>query len=322
MSRLLVPTMVAAFGGLVFLAGAGRAHAGDPFTPETHRKVDRTDRVEEHARHVWDVHREGRPAVNVSAAAAAGAGVTTGAAGGWLARATGGKAVAGGRGSLYALCVESDHKKLDGGKTGPDAREATRLAAVLRQKAGPLYAHVETRVLTGKRANRAGILGGLEWLKKRMTPPDVALVFISSHGGYDSMGFFGVQPAGYRSNDKEKTAVWGQEVREALLQMPGRKIVLVETCNSGAFLKTPVRLRPLPNTLLISSCRVKESSGASMGYAMLDALTGAAANGRGVVTAEALERYLRRQVPRATQGKQHITVSQPRDMPPIALTCK
>jgi hypothetical protein len=59
-----------------------------------------------------------------------------------------------------------------------------------------------------------------------------------------------------------------------------------------------------------------------MGYAALDALGGAAANGRGVVTAEGLARYLRRQVPRATQGKQHVMVSRPKDMPPVALACE
>ena len=316
MSRVLTQIIVAAFGGLICLAGAGRVDAGEPFTPDTHKKVDhrhrrhrdvgRRDRVEEHDRHFRDVYREGRRVVNVGAAGGRGTNV----------------AVGGGRGDLYVLSVEVDHKLLERGKTDRDAREATRLAAVLRQKARPLYARVETRVLTGKRANRAGILGGLAWLKKKMTPRDVALIFISSHGGYDHMGFFGVQPAGYRDDDKKGTAVWGQEIREALLEMPGRKLVLMETCNSGAFLKTPVRLRPLPDTVMISSCRVKESSGASMGYATLDALGGAAANGRGVVTAEGLVRYLRRQVPRATQGKQHIMVSRPKDMPPVALTRK
>jgi hypothetical protein len=225
--------------------------------------------------------------------------------------------VGGGKSSLYVLSVEVDCALVDKGAKDPDAVEATRLASVLRRKAA--YKHVYTRVLLGKRASRAGILRGFTWLKKNMNPRDVAVIFISSHGGMDPLGFFGLFPAHYRWQKKAETALWAQEMREELLQTAGYKLVLIESCNSGAFLRAPAKLRPLPNAHIICSCRVLEGSGTSFGYGLPKGLSGAAADSKGVVTSDRLQRYLARQV-RLSGRKQHISVSRPKGMPNLVLT--
>jgi hypothetical protein len=221
-----------------------------------------------------------------------------------------GRPAIGGRGTLYVLAVEVDHKLLEQGKPDDFAHEPAELARLLKQKTGGIYARVETRTLTGNRANRAGILAGFHWLQANMTPRDTALIFISSHGGFDNMGFFGVQPAGFREKQQQTTAVWGQEIRESLLETAGRKVFFLETCNSGAFLKTPTVFKPLPNTEIICSARVMESSDGTMDAALIEGLKGAAAR-NGVVTLANLENYVAQRVVKASNGKQHIMVSGP-----------
>ena len=111
MSRVFTQIIVAALGGLIFLAGAGRVDAGSPFTPDTHkevdhrdrrhRDVDRRDRAEEHdrrfRRHFRNVYREGRRVVNVGAAGGRVTNVEVG--GGRPARVVAANAVTGGRGT-------------------------------------------------------------------------------------------------------------------------------------------------------------------------------------------------------------------------------
>jgi hypothetical protein len=225
-------------------------------------------------------------------------------------------------GNLYVLSIEVDNSLVEKGANDPDAAEARRLARVFRRKGCGVYRQVRTRVLLGRRANRSGILRGMTWLRKNMTDCDTALIFITIHGGYDDMGFFGMFPAGFKKDDKAKTAVWGQEVREELLQMKGRKVVLLESCNAEAFLRTPVRIQPLPRTHMICSCRLKESSSSRMGYALSEGLRGAAGRGKRVVNTRDLARYVRRQVRKNSGGKQHIAVCWAKGMPPIPLVRK
>jgi hypothetical protein len=273
-----------------------------------HRRRKEGRRVHRQEKDVRQVHRQGeihRVAGGATTQTAEGQGKAA-------QRAPGGK------GTLYLLSVEVDCALVEKRAKDPDALEATRLARVVRQKAPGVYRRVQTRVLLGRRANRRGILRGFAWLRKNMTPRDTALVFITIHGGYDDMGFFGMFPAGFKATDKARTAVWAQEVREELLQTKGRKVVLVESCNSAAFLKTPVRLRPLADTLLVCSCRLKESSGTRMGYALSEALGGSAGHGQ-VVTTQDLVRYLRRQLRKYYKGSQHLAVLKAPSLKPFAL---
>jgi hypothetical protein len=278
-------------------------------------KQRHTDRYVQRTTAARDVQRvsAGTTAGGTRAAAAGAARPANGAA-------AASAAAAAGKGNLYVLSVEVDSGLVAKGAKDPDAVEATQLARVLRNKAA--YRHVYTRVLLGKRASRRGILRGFSWLKRSMTPRDVAVIFISSHGGMDPLGFFGLFPAHYNADKKAETAVWAQEMREELLQTAGLKLVLVESCNSAAFLRSPAQLRPLPNTHIICSARLLESSGTGLGYALPKGLSGAAANRDGVVTSDQLERYLRRQVVKVSGGKQHIAVSRPKGMPNLVLTRK
>jgi hypothetical protein len=347
MSAITGRCVLGAVGGCVLLGAlAVRGEAGQPFTVDHRKQVDEHKQEERRDRHVKDVHRDvhhdtdvrnvnrvwayDHRFVNVNGAGPyanqvvgvdqTGPAVTqvtnVGPSG---PRTNAGRAealYAPGTSNLFVLSIEVDHKLLEEGKEDPDAKEARNLARILEEKARPLYRQVQARVLTGERADRRGILAGLAWLEHSMTPRDVAVIFLSSHGGFDNMGFYGVQPARWDSKNQQATAVWGEEIRDALARVPGRVVFLLETCNSGDFLRTPNKLEPVPNAVVITSCRKRESSGAAMGYAAIDGLAGAAANARGVVTAGGLAEYLARRVPQATEGTQHVVVAYPAENGP------
>jgi hypothetical protein len=222
-------------------------------------------------------------------------------------------------GNLYVLSVEIDCALLDKKEKDPNSKEAPLLANVLRQKG--LYQHVYTRVLTKQRASRAGILAGLDWLERSVSDRDVAVIFYSAHGTYAGYWFFGTMPAGYKGvQDPKKTMLFGQEIREALLRIHGRKVMLLESCCAAGLLHQPVRVKAIPNTLIITSCKETEHSASNLGYALIDGLSGKAAGSNGVVTSQSLNRYVHNRVAKETRNGQHVVSRQPKDMKPIALT--
>jgi hypothetical protein len=221
-------------------------------------------------------------------------------------------------GDLYVLCVEADYQTLNKGKSAPHGVEAEGVAKVLKEKGH--FANVHTRVVTGPKADRKSLLGGLDWLRRRVGPGDVAVVFIAMHGSYSGGAGFSVAPAGYRDGHPQG-AVRGEEIREALARTAGRKVLLLESCNSGGFLGPAGKEKPIPGTIVITSAKPKESSQWwSLSKAAIDGLGGKAADSRGVVTAAGLLRYVRRDVAEREKGQQHVRSCQPHDLRPIELT--
>jgi hypothetical protein len=115
------------------------------------------------------------------------------------------------------------------------AKDAQAIAQSCRVGSPPLYSNVVVKTLTDGEATRTGILSGLTWLRKEMTPNDVAVVSFAGHGSKDVDGRFYLLPVDVDPGNLLATAVSGEELKRTLEVMPARKFVLLlDACHSGA----------------------------------------------------------------------------------------
>src|SRR5262249_30541927 len=114
------------------------------------------------------------------------------------------------------------------------ASDAEDIARVFREESGTAFEKVEVKLLTDRQATRDGILRGLDWLGKQMTPRDVAVLFLSGHGTRDRRGDFYFVPIDANSRNVAGTCVSGAELKKRLEAMPGRLIAMFDACHSGA----------------------------------------------------------------------------------------
>jgi WD40 repeat protein len=114
------------------------------------------------------------------------------------------------------------------------ASDAILITNTLKEKAKKVFKNIEVKLLTDKQATRRNIREGLDWLKAKMTPKDVGIVFFSGHGGRDEdTGKFYLIPVDI-GPDLEGTCLSGEELKSRLEDMPGRLVAILDACHSGA----------------------------------------------------------------------------------------
>jgi WD40 repeat protein len=114
------------------------------------------------------------------------------------------------------------------------AGDAVALGGVLRAKGQGVFGKVEVKLLVDGQATRHNIAGALEWLSSVMTPRDIGILSFSGHGMKDRKGRFYIVPVDVDRRDPEGTCVPGDELKAALGKIPGRLVVLLDACHSGA----------------------------------------------------------------------------------------
>jgi hypothetical protein len=118
------------------------------------------------------------------------------------------------------------------------AQDAEDIAAFFTREARHSYDDVEVEVLLDSEAKRSNILRAMDWLKEGQTRHDTSLIFVSGHGelagtGMDKRFYF--MPWEHRKGDAPHyTGISGKDVIQRLRQVPGRKIIMVDTCHSGS----------------------------------------------------------------------------------------
>jgi hypothetical protein len=112
-------------------------------------------------------------------------------------------------------------------------RDAEEFAAAWKQQEGPVYAKVETRVLTNKEATVRGILDGMEWLVHSATQKDVAILFLSAHGVRDERDNYYLASHEIDLKRLRSTAVRWNEVESLIQDIPSKFILFVDTCHSA-----------------------------------------------------------------------------------------
>jgi hypothetical protein len=114
------------------------------------------------------------------------------------------------------------------------AKDATVLSQVLQARSKTLYRKIEVKLLTDKGATHRSILQGLTWLRKEMTQRDVAVLSFAGHGDQDADGHFYLLPVNVDADDLLSTAGSGEQMKSVLGGLPGKVLVFLDGCHSGA----------------------------------------------------------------------------------------
>jgi hypothetical protein len=153
---------------------------------------------------------------------------------------------------------------------------------LFKERSEGLY-NVETKILMGHEASHRAILQGLTWVRQRTGKQDVAIIWLTSHGGGGGKGRFSMITA-----DKRLRA---DEILRGVQGIRGRAVLIISSCTSGGLLED-TRTRLPSNVLAICSCHPDEKS-ARFGPALLRGLRGDAdANHDGIITLQEIEGYV------------------------------
>ena len=209
-------------------------------------------------------------------------------------------------------------------------RDAEEFAAAWKPQEGPVYAKVETRVLTNKEATVRGILDGMEWLVHSATQKDVAILFLSAHGVRDERDNYYLASHEIDLKRLRSTAVRWNEVESLIQDIPSKFLLFVDTCHSagitgakGARGVDPLRELVSEDTgaIVLSSSMAREVSledsrwsHGAFTKALLDIFRGGADgdhNKDGYLSLTELNDELAERVKALTEGRQHTATKWP-----------
>jgi uncharacterized caspase-like protein len=216
-------------------------------------------------------------------------------------------------------------------------RDAAKLKEALEKHSTLLFRPGRRRLLTDTQATRQAILDELAALKRSMKAQDVAVIFFAGHGHKDDKGEFYLLPATFNADRLARTAVTGSELKKRLAELPGRVILMLDACHSGA---VGARVKgaqaftdDLTRELADDDCGVivmcaamgKEESleDGEHGYFtryLIGGLSGQADRYKGRVYFTGLDYYVERMVSEKTQDRQHPVTAKPSTIRSFALT--
>ncbi len=140
------------------------------------------------------------------------------------------------KGKLFAVLVGVSNYQDARMHLNYAAKDAADLATALKSQDGLFYSSVEITALADAAASKSAIETELLRLKTRAGPDDTVLVFLAGHGMTDAALDFYYLPHG-ATMDKDllqASAVDGRLIRKALSAIPGRVVLMMDTCRSGA----------------------------------------------------------------------------------------
>jgi hypothetical protein len=115
----------------------------------------------------------------------------------------------------------------------PD-RDATEFVAAMRRQEEHFYAHVIPHpILINEQATIDAIKKGFVWLRRNMGSRDVAMIYLSGHGLRDSASSYDFLPYDADPDNPELTDLHGHDIKYMLGDMPGLKVLFVDSCHSG-----------------------------------------------------------------------------------------
>jgi uncharacterized caspase-like protein len=124
-----------------------------------------------------------------------------------------------------------------------DAEEVTR---ILRQHTkSNLFTQSEVENIPEQLATAAHILARIEALGKQAGPDDVFVLFLSGHGEAEPLGEGRYKRGSFfylcRDSDRDdpRTQLRAEQLHNALRKIAARKLVLIDTCRSGAVGSNP-----------------------------------------------------------------------------------
>ncbi len=190
-------------------------------------------------------------------------------------------------------------------------------------------------------ASRDAVLDGLDWIGKESTQRDLSVIFIAGHGVNDDQGNYYFLPADADPERLRRSAVRWNEVSDLVKNLPGKVLLLVDTCHSGnvfgdtkrravaaditAAIKTLVDAGTGQVIMTAATGSTPSLEDPAWGHgaftaALLEGLKGKAdSDGDGSVTIKELDLYVTRRVKDLTNGRQKPTTIIPSSVPDFAV---
>ncbi|HZQ74666.1 MAG TPA: caspase family protein [Burkholderiales bacterium] len=141
------------------------------------------------------------------------------------------------RPALYAVVVGIQEFQNPRLRLSFSVSDAELLAGVLRARAQPLFESVTIRMLLKpEETSRAALVAALEEAKARVSPEDLFVFYVASHGTVDEGEYFLVTSnVGSVSTARLRADAIGQRsLTELIANIPAtKKLVVLDTCNAG-----------------------------------------------------------------------------------------
>lgn len=211
--------------------------------------------------------------------------------------------------NLYILAIGISQYREAALRLEYPAKDARDLVALLRQQAGKLYGQVHATTLLDREGTRSRILSELARLRRSVSEDDVVLVFLAGHGVSDALtGRYHFYPADADPADMATTTLPAADLRNVMLTLPGKVVLMLDTCHAGGALDRRAALHEGDVSRLAAQMATAESN-----IVVFTASTGmqvareSARWGNGVFTKAVLE-GLRGRADLAASG--HVSVSQ------------
>ena len=242
--------------------------------------------------------------------------------------------------TLYALLIGVTHYQSKSYDLAYPAQDAIGLAEALQAQKGRLYKDVVIKVLTDGEATTTAVKRGLSWLRKQTTAHDLAIVFAAGHGTTDAKGKFWFLTYDMDPDDISATAVSREDISDVLFDLPGKKLLFLDACHSGAALNVGARGETDISAAISDFSQTEggvvayaASTGREFSFEREDwghgAFTKALIEGfsgkadllhKGTITTGLLDVFLENRVKELTDGRQHPVMTRPKTVPdfPIA----
>jgi len=121
------------------------------------------------------------------------------------------------------------------------AADARKFADTVEASSKPLYRDVQVVRLIDKEATRKKILQALSQLRKQSTQRDAVMIFFAGHGKRDDQTNFLLPARGSRPGRPGLHGLSEGDFKAAVKALPGRVILLLDACHSGALIENDRR---------------------------------------------------------------------------------
>jgi uncharacterized caspase-like protein len=226
---------------------------------------------------------------------------------------------------LYLLAVgisKYPERKLDYA-----AADAAAVAAAFEKHSKAVFQSIEVKVVTDDKADRKGILDGMEWLRKHMTAKAMGIVYFAGRGVQDKEGALCLLPVDFKEKGLAGSALTAKVLKEQLAGIPSRLLLILDASHAGAFLnakkagKADPAADPTGEDRLVvlaaatASEEARESNEHRHGVftqALVEGLAGKAEkDSSGAVYLHELDRYITNRVKELSKGRQHPVLGKP-----------
>jgi hypothetical protein len=191
------------------------------------------------------------------------------------------------RGNLFMVAIGQE----DGWEFLPEGFDR-----VMRDRGKAVYADIQSRVLTGKKATRKELLDALDWARDNAGADDLVMVFIACHGTCTRKGesIFATRNGTVRPRD----------IKSRLAKLPCQAIVVNDACQSGNWPKEFDGDPMPPNVTALCCCLSTQNSGIEFDITLFEALYGKADfNKDGVVDLDEVIKYCGLRIKEVQGGK-------------------